>query len=188
MNIKTMIGVGILLALGVAALALGQSHVADAGVITAMAVVQSAYGENMAAGVAGMVADESNWDGDTLNCETAAGIGFGLAVGQGTASKGGVLGGALAEFRGVSIRDVTLDNDTADEYAENQNMGVLYRGDIWVSPSVAVAVTDVVHYDATTGRFAISGGSGPIVGARWMTACDADGLAVLRLSGHVPVP
>lgn len=150
--------------------------------------VQTSYSARMPAGTPGMIANERPADVDTVIVETDAGIAFGVAVGQGSADKGGVLGGALSIFRGVSVRDNTLVNVTADTYADKQSMAVMTKGDIWVSPSVAVLVTDPVHYDATTGRFAISGGSGPIVGARWMNGCGANGLAVLRLTGNLPVP
>lgn len=157
------------------------------GAMGAMAVVQSTYAEGMTRAVAGMVANMTNYDADTRNCETAAGIGFGKPVGQGTAENGGVLAGPLAGFVGVSVRDVTLVSDTADEYQENDNMAVLTEGDINVVVSVAVLVTDPVHYNATTGAWLITGGEGPIVGARWMKGAGIGGVAVLRLSGHLPV-
>lgn len=163
-------------------------EVGVAGVFALGAVVQSAYSENMVRGLAGMVADTVPSSADTRNCETAAGIGFGLACGQGSADKGAVLGGSLANFVGISIRDVTLMNDTADEYQENQNMAVHTDGDIWVTTNVAVAVGDPVHYDATTGAFQITGGSGPILGARYMEAAAAGSPALVRLSGALPTP
>lgn len=158
------------------------------GVISVGAVVQAAYAENMVDGIAGMVGTMVPSNADTRNCETAAGIGFGLACGQGSADKGAVLGGTLANFVGVSVRDVTLVNDVADEYQQNQSMSVHTDGDIWVQTSVAVAVGDPVHYDATTGIFQITGGSGPIVGARYMKAAAAGRPALVRFSGAIPTP
>lgn len=156
--------------------------------ITAMAVVQSAYGDTMEPAVAGMWANMTNWDADTRICETAAGIGFGLACGQGSADKGVILGSTLANFVGVSVKDITVLNSTSpDKYPQYSNVALANEGDIWVQTSVATSPTDVVHYDATTGIFAISGGSGPIAGARWMKS-RAAGLGLLRLSGHLPVP
>lgn len=189
MTLKNLIGVGVLACLAAALVALGHAPEIEGGLVTAMAVVQSAYLERMAAGLPGMIANETNWDGDTRNCETVAGIGFGLPVGQGTADKGAVLGGALAGFVGVSIRDVTLDHETADldKYKLNENMGVLNEGDIWVTTSVAALPSDPVHYNATTGAWLITGGEGPIVGARWMRSSGIGGINILRLSGHLPV-
>lgn len=148
------------------------------------AVVQSTYGGNISPAVAGMWANMTNWDADTRIAE--GNIGFGLACGQGTADRGAVLGGALALFVGVSVKDITLVHDTADRYETNDNMAVGNEGDIWVQTSVAVTPADPVHYSSTTGIFAISGGEGPIVGARWMES-SAAGLGLLRLSGHLPV-
>lgn len=138
-----------------------------------MAVVQSTYSERMPVAVAGLIADMRNWDGISRNCETAAGIGFGLAVGRGdTDPAGGAkLGGALTDFLGVSQRDVTLEaNATPDEYQQNTEMGILTQGTIWVEVSDTPDADDPVHYDTTTGVFKSSGGIGPIVGARWMTS------------------
>lgn len=154
-----------------------------------MAVAQSTYLATAPVGLEGAPANMTNYDVDTLNVETAAGIAFGKVVGQGTADKGGVLGGALALFRGISVRDpANVNTASADKYPQYAEMGVANEGDWFVKPSVAVSPTDPVHYDVTTGIFQISGGEGPIVGARWMTSADADAIAVLRLSGHVPVP
>jgi len=179
-----------LLALAAVMVALGYDPVyaTAASGLSLAAVVQSTYGDTMEPAVAGMAANMTNWDADTRIVETPAGIGFGLACGQGSADKGVILGSTLANFVGVSWRDVTQVNDTsADKYAQYRNASIVNEGDIWVQTSVATSPTDVVHYDATTGIFAISGGSGPIVGARWMKS-RAAGLGLLRLSGHLPVP
>ena len=150
-----------------------------------MAVVQSTYNQTIAPAVAGMVANQRTWDAITRNCETADGIGFGLAVGIGDndSEKNCKLGGALADFMGVSLRDVTNDtNVVPDEYAENDNVGILTEGEIWVQVSGAPGPDDPVHYNATTGVFAASGGSGPVVGARF-TAETTNGLCRLKLGG-----
>jgi hypothetical protein len=144
---------------------------------------QTSYSERLAPWVAGFDPDMRNGDRITLNCETAAGIGFGLAVGRGTTDtgKGGVLGGALATFRGASVRDVTQNINNADKYAQYDGMTVKVSGTLIVQVTGSPAVTDPVHYNASTGVFASSGGSGPIVGARWLEAA-ANGL------GHVYLP
>lgn len=149
---------------------------------------QTSYSERMAPPGPGTIAGNmDNARVATGICETASpGIPFGRAVAQGTLSdQGRVLGGALNIFRGVSVRDITLRGDqgstTLDKYQAPNSMGCLESGDIWVEPSVAVAVTDPVHYDATTGIFKISGGSGPIVGAKWKTSCGVGGRAILEL-------
>lgn len=145
--------------------------------------MQDTYQEGMDDNTPGTVA--GNFDNartSTGTCETEAGIGFGLAVARGTLSdRGTVLGGAITDFRGVSIKDTTLVSATPDKYLKPNSMGILESGEIWVEPSVAVAIGDPVHYDATTGVFKISGGSGPVVGARWKTSCGIGGRAILQL-------
>lgn len=151
-----------------------------------MAVIQASYNETMRPGVPGLVANMTNWDADTRICETAAGIGFGVAVGQGSADKGAILGGALALFSGITIRDVTLGPADEDAYQEGSSMSVLTEGDIWVTTGAAVEAGQVVHYNATTGVLTNTGGSGPIVGARWMTSAGSGELAIVRLGGGLP--
>lgn len=126
-------------------------------------VVQTTYRPQQAPGVVGMIADMVSADVSTYQVETSAGIGFGLAVGQGTGDTGAVLGGA--SFLGVSVRDVTLDRLpidplssastplALDTYQQRSNMGVLTRGHIWVLAADNVAAGNALAYDATTGLF-----------------------------------
>lgn len=143
--------------------------------------VQSTYGRRMPHGTAGMAADMTGWDADSRICETAAGIGFGLAVSQGVGDNGAVLGGN--QFVGISVRDITLAHATADKYAQYDNMGVLFAGDVWVTvASGDVEAGEIAKYDTTTG--AISSASGTtIAGARFMTSAATGELAILRLTG-----
>jgi len=151
-------------------------------------VTQSTYTERMRAGLPGMIATERTRDISSRVVENSNGIAFGLACGQGAADNGVKLGGTLAEFVGVSVRDVTLlpvsmDSDYADEYQRYANCGVMTMGDIWVVTDDAVTKGDAVHFNATTGVLGNSGGSGPIPGARWETTTAVAGLAILHLSG-----
>jgi len=155
-----------------------------------MAVVQNSYSETLRPGVAGLVANMTNADGDTRIVETAGGIPFGVAVGQGAAARGAVLGAAAAAgFVGISIRDVTLDSSPADRYLLNDSIAVLTEGDIWVVVGGAVAAGQDVTFAAATGVLSSTAadvGNFAIAGARWMTAAGAGGLAVLRLGGALP--
>lgn len=144
---------------------------------------QTEYLERQKKAVAGMVASMRSWDGITRSCETVAGLGFGLAVGRGAADHGCILGGALGLFRGATIRDVTLMGSQLDKYVQYQNVGILTQGEIWVQVTGTPGPGDPVHYSATTGIFAASGGSGPVIGARWMELSDA-GLGRVYLSGN----
>jgi hypothetical protein len=145
--------------------------------------VQASYLERQPKAFAGQIASMRSYDSITRTCETAAGIGFGLAVGRGTNDRGAVLGGALGLFRGVTIRDITLMGSQSDKYTQYQDMGVFTEGEIWVQVTGTPGPGDPVHYNASTGAFAASGGSGPVVGARWM-ALSENGLGLLYLSGN----
>lgn len=146
--------------------------------------VQPTYGANIAAGYPGMPATMTGWDADTRLIETVAGIGFGLAVSQGTGERGIIIGGTAAGFIGVTYRDITLIPTAAltDAYPRYANAGVMVRGDIWVSPFEAVALGDPVYFAGATGRFGKTvSGNQLVAGGRWMMAGALDGLAILRI-------
>lgn len=155
-----------------------------------MAPVQSTYAERMRPGIPGMVANMTGWDADTLICETDAGIPFGRAVGQGTDPKQCVIGAAAASaFRGISIRDVTLDVADADKYKDGRNVSVLTQGDIWVLPGADVTAGQDVTFVASTGVLSSAAASGSqfaIAGARWMTSGGTTTPAIVRLRGPTP--
>lgn len=153
-----------------------------------MSNVQGAYGERIAPPGPGIVAGHMNEARITTGiCETASpGIPFGRAVSQGSLSDEGViLGGSLAGFRGVSIRDITLPGDRAvvDAFLPPDSLAVLESGDIWVEPNEAVAAGNAVYFVAATGIFSdnATGAIGPIPGARWKTSCGVGGRAILSI-------
>jgi hypothetical protein len=149
------------------------------------APVQTTYTRYIGPAQVGMLASEVNWAADTRIIETVAGIGFGLAVSQGVADDGCIIGGAA--FVGLTMRDVTLPRSetlTLDAYARYDNAAILTMGDLWVLcyASVTPATASVV-FEAATGKLGIAGTT--IAHARWMsTAVGSAGtpvLAVLRL-------
>lgn len=155
-----------------------------------MAVVQSTYVENIAAAVAGMVANQTSWDAITRIVETAGGVGFGLACGQGTADDGARLGAAAATgFVGVSVRDVAVAAAAADKYRQRENMTCLTKGEIWVTTGGDVTAGADVTFNSTTGVLATIAADGTnftIAGARWMTSASSGDLAIVRLGGALP--
>lgn len=159
------------------------------GVASAMAI-QTAYNTRMPVGLPGQIADMSTADVDSRVCETSAGIGFGLAVGIGSADRGCVLGSAAATgFLGVSVKDVANVNADQAEYAQYSEMPVLYRGDIWVTVGGDVADGENVTYNKTTGVLSSIGADSDnfaITGARWMTTATSGNIAKLRLGGTLP--
>lgn len=124
-------------------------------------VVQRTYRPQIAPAVAGLVANMLEASIRSKNVETAAGIGFGLAVSQGTADNGCVLGGSA--FIGVTVRDATLGlapvnplsdtPNTVDKYGQYTSAAVLSRGDIWVVAGMNVAAGNAASYNTTTGAF-----------------------------------
>ena len=156
-----------------------------------MPAVQTTYSENIGAPRPGTISS-ADYDTTTGNVETAAGIGFGLAVSVGTigtfGDKATVLGGTLDTFKGISIRDnAALHTDAdPDKYKQYANMGIVRRGTVWVSPVQAVVADDPVFFDGTTGRFGNSNASGklgPIKGARWISSGGIDGAAEVYIPG-----
>lgn len=156
--------------------------------------VQTTYAQYHTPAQVGMPASTHGWDIDTKLAEDPAnaGIGFGLAVCQGTVSNmaatlGQLSGGA---FVGITIRDATLANVDAtytDKYQDKENMGVVVRGDIWVAPQTNVAAGGNVYFNTVTGELGGSGISNAvqITGARWMTSypeTDIDGVTTGRLA------
>lgn len=149
--------------------------------------VQSTYTRYMEPAQVGMLASAINFTADTRIVETSAGIGFGLAVSQGTNDRGCILGGSA--FVGVTRADPTLPRSeslTLDKYAQYDNAGILVQGDIWVQTEDAVVADQAVYYNTSDGKFGHSGGT-VIEDAKWMTTAAAGELAVLRIgniAGH----
>src|SRR6516165_10641042 len=123
-------------------------------------VVQQFYRPTILPGLVGMIADMTGSDVQTRLCETAAGIGFGLACSYGSLSdSGAILGGT--NFLGITVRDVTLtrapidplspnfsENNPVDTYLQRMNMGVMTRGHIWVRAKGAAAPGSALFFDA----------------------------------------
>lgn len=148
-----------------------------------MGTTQTTYQENINPYVAGLLIGSDN-EVVSRTVETSAGIGFGLAVAQGTNDRGCILGGTTTTFLGITVRDVTLESDQDDTYDHYQEAGVMRRGTIAVSPSGDVLAGAAVYFTAATGRLSsTSGGNVLVKGARWETSGVADDFAVLYLSG-----
>jgi|SRR4051812_20811416 hypothetical protein len=146
---------------------------------------QTNYLERQPAYRAGHVPNMRQSDRITRSVEEVLGIGFGLAVGRGDtdSARGAKLAGTLEDFIGVSVLDVTQDVDNADKYARYGGISILTRGEIIVQVTGAPTTEDPVHFNATTGVFAASGGTGPVLGARWMENSD-NGLGRVFLPGY----
>lgn len=166
-----------------------------------MAVTQNGWLSEPPLGRPGQIADLSLCRVDSRGVETSAGIGFGLAVSQGSNDGGCVLGEGAdvvspfisAAFVGITVNDPArypVDANSTDEFAHNDVAAVLSQGDIWVSPDGAVEDGQDVTFNRTTGRLssATAAEAQPRVpGARWMTTAAANGIARVRLTGQLGV-
>lgn len=149
---------------------------------------QTSYSERMAPPSPGTLAGQVNEARITTGiCETASpGIPFGRAVSQGALSDQGVIiGGSLAGFRGISVKDINLPagRSVVDAFLPPDSLSVMESGDIWVEPNEAVSAHAAVYFVAATGLLSdnASGAVGPIPGAYWKTSCGVGGRAIVSI-------
>lgn len=154
--------------------------------------VQTSYGENMPAGVAGAQADMTPSTILSRTVETVAGIGFGKVVKQGATDKGIISDLDTVDmdadsYVGITVIDRGVANPVAadaDKYPRYSSARVMTKGTIWVEVAGAVAAgTDVTVTLATgvLGSAAVGAGVVAIPNARWETSTSGAGLAVVRL-------
>lgn len=109
-----------------------------------MAEVQTSYSESIASGYAGMVANGETSNRISRTIEDAGGIGFGVPAYRGAGDHGCTATvGTLATFLGFTIAHEALgltSGQTADEYAQYENVAIITLGAIYVE--VTGAVTD----------------------------------------------
>jgi hypothetical protein len=151
-----------------------------------MPAVQTTYAATLAPAVAGAQATMIPATLISRNVETAAGLGFGVAVAQGATDKGIVaFGGAANKYVGITLLDRSARGTTAnpDFFAQRESARVMTKGDIWVQASVQVAAGDPVYLVAATGLFTNVSTSNVLVpNARFDTSTTAaNQLAVVRL-------
>lgn len=146
-----------------------------------MPAVQTTYSENMAAGVAGQVADMRAAVMASRECDAA--MGFGIPAFQGAAAhsvKLKVDADTTTTFVGVTVRDRSVT--TGDAYAINETARILQQGPIWVAAAVAVAAGDPVAVTSTGTWSNVAGTNGLVItGARWDTTTSGAALAKIVL-------
>lgn len=146
-----------------------------------MSTVQTTYGD-MPVGFAGGIANEEPRVLISRTVETEAGVGFGLAVMQGTDDKGCVIGDGSG-FLGVTVRDQSVDPANPNSFAEFDSARIMTAGVIWVANSGGVTVGDAVSLLASGALGAAGSGDATIANARWDTSAADGELAQLRLVG-----
>lgn len=108
-----------------------------------MPELQTSYSNTVTKGYAGMVADGETSNRITRSMQDAAGIAFGKPVYRGTGDHDctGTVG-TLATFLGFTIATSVLPlvaGQTADTYAQYDNVNILTGGAIFVNVTAAVA-------------------------------------------------
>jgi hypothetical protein len=156
--------------------------------------VQTTYSENIAAARVGMIADmQEDINLISRTVETAAGIGFGLVVDQGTDDNGIVLvSGSTTDPVGVTVRERSVNPANPDEFSQYDSARVMSKGVIWVTVTDAggVAAGDDVWMTLATGALSNadvgSGGGLQLTGCRWVSSAANGELAKLRVNMDVP--
>lgn len=146
---------------------------------------QTSYSINQGVALAGLIFALHPSEIDSFIVETAAGIGFGVAVGRGTDDRQCVIG--TANFLGISVRSLEREgvaNTGAIEYSETEAAGVLRKGYIWAVCPTGCSPGDSVLYTTATGVLdsgTAAAGETQVDGATWESTAAAGGLAIIRL-------
>lgn len=148
--------------------------------------VQTTYNETIDAARAGMRADMTPVVFASRTVEETAGIGFGIAVAQGTNDKGvHAFGSGDTEVLGISVRERSVRPETPNQFARYESARIMTKGTIWVMAANAVAAGDPVFVDPSDGSFTNAQDTAEslvqIANARWDTSTAGAALAVIRL-------
>lgn len=152
--------------------------------------VQTNYLDKMAAAFAGMIADTGPNDLFSRNVETAAGIGFGVPVQQGTSDdQCKVMAAGATSCMGISVRDQSA---VGDKFAQYDSALLMRKGPLWVTVTDAGGVNadDPVWVTLSTGTFGNADPGGAdglhLPGCRWETSGANGELAKIRVNLDVP--
>ncbi len=149
-----------------------------------MPAVQTTYPAEIRAAVEGMVADAGLKTVISRTIETAAGVGFGLAVVQGANDAGVIVPTVTgAVFRGITVRDVTLPQSSGDAYQQYDETALMVTGVIWVTAQEAVSAGDPVSFEVTSGQLftTVDATHDAIAGALWESSAGIGVIAKIRL-------
>ena len=168
-----------------------------------MAVVQSTYPNFHAAKVDGQVADTTTADIDSYRLTGATSVPFGRAVSRSNQAGAGDRDCELyegARYAGIAVMDERLAAGANGTYKQGDSLSAMWRGDVAVKVSAAVAPgDDVVIATAASGTGATAEEIGQLsskaadgthialTGARFLTTTAAQDIAVVRLAGPAPV-
>lgn len=146
-----------------------------------MAVLQDTYASRMPALTLGMIVNQELWNAVSLTNEDADPIGFGEAVFIGSADDSATATPSADEFEGITFRDVTVEGETVDTFAEGRTMPVLKKGVVAVQASKAVAKGDAAYVTAAGAFTDVATGNTALPNATFDGTTTAAGLVPLRL-------
>lgn len=149
--------------------------------------VQTTYSARLAPAYEGMIPDMGDETIDTFTVETAAGIGFGKVVVQGTGDKQARIAEVGRAFRGITIAahasEGLVNALSPDLYPQYANVPVVLSGKVWVMASVAVAAGQPVYFVPATGVITnVATANTLIPNSMFETSTTGAGLAVIRFS------
>ena len=148
-----------------------------------MPTVQSTYPDRQPEAYEGMIANTEPNVLISRTVETAA-IGFGKAVKQGTADDEVEAADNAADvYRGVTVRDMSVDPDSPDATPVGHSALVMTKGVVWVTAEDTVVAGADVYMVPGTGKFTDTSTSNlPIPNAVFDSSGVADELVKIRLN------
>ena len=145
--------------------------------------IQTSYTERQRRGVHGMINNMVDRNVVTRVIESVGGVGSGIAVSQGANEDGCIVGGTAVGFVGITVKDVTINNPTApDVYPAKTNVGVLTKGELFITAPATIVTGDPVYFVPGTGALTnVSAGNILIAGARWKFGVASGALGIVQL-------
>lgn len=130
-----------------------------------MADVQSTYALRQNKLFVGQKVDGEEYNAVTQLVEDAAGLAFGKPVARGTGDNGCALltAGNVANFLGISVRDVSIRPSAGDKYPQYANATILTSGSIAGKIDGAVTRGAAVRFDTNTGNFTAAAVAGTVI-------------------------
>jgi hypothetical protein len=127
--------------------------------------VQSTYALRQNKLFVGQKVDGEEYNAITQLVEDAAGLAFGKPVARGTGDQGCALltAGNVANFLGISVRDVSVRPSAGDKYPQNGNATILTSGSVAVKIDGAVTRGAQARYDTATGNFTAAAAGGTVI-------------------------
>lgn len=144
---------------------------------------QSTY-TDMSAAVAGAIGNMVPATLISRTVEDSAGIGFGVAVKDGSADYGcAAFGSGDTAILGITVRERDVSAVTPDKFAQYENARVMTKGCVWVTCTTGCSPGDPVYVRPSDGTFQDSSANSgvQIAGARWDTTATAGAIALIRM-------